>query len=91
MFDSITPENVIIWIAVGGGVGWLFEAVFKRAGRGSSSDIAVGIFGAVVGAVIMSDIDPPFVLWDKPSTQALWSLSGALVALIAMTLFERVS
>ncbi len=89
MFEHVTAEHLLIWIAVGAGVGWLYEAVVKRNQRSGSADIVIGIFGGVAGAMVLSDIGLPFELWSMRLEQAVAALIGAVVVLVAAGIFSR--
>lgn len=80
--------GIIIWLVVGGVVGWLASMIMRTdAQQGVILNIVVGIVGAFLGGLIFSrgDInDAPLNL-----TAFLVSLVGAVVLLAIVNLFRR--
>ena len=78
----------IIWIIVGGIVGWLASLIMRTdAQQGVLMNIVVGIVGAVIASLIVGggtiNSDP------MDLTNILWSLLGAVVLLAIVNLIRR--
>ena len=78
----------IIWIIVGGVVGWLASLIMRTdAQQGVLMNIIVGIVGAVVASLIVGggtiNSDP------LDLTNILWSLLGAVILLAIVNLIRR--
>jgi uncharacterized membrane protein YeaQ/YmgE (transglycosylase-associated protein family) len=80
--------GIIIWLIIGGIVGWLASIIMRTdAQQGILLNIVVGIVGAFLGGLIFSrgDInDAPLDL-----TSFLVSLVGAVILLAIVNLFRR--
>jgi uncharacterized membrane protein YeaQ/YmgE (transglycosylase-associated protein family) len=80
--------GIIIWLIIGGIVGWLASIVMRTdAQQGILLNIVVGIVGAFLGGLIFNkgDInDAPLTL-----TTFLVSLVGAIILLAIVNLFRR--
>jgi uncharacterized membrane protein YeaQ/YmgE (transglycosylase-associated protein family) len=80
--------GIIIWLIIGGIVGWLASIIMRTdAQQGILLNIVVGIVGAFIGGLIFSrgDInDAPLDL-----TSFLVSLVGAIILLAIVNLFRR--
>ena len=78
----------IIWLIVGGVVGWLASLIMRTdAQQGIILNIVVGIVGAVIAGLIFgggSINDEPLSL-----TNVLWSLLGAVILLAIVNLIRR--
>jgi uncharacterized membrane protein YeaQ/YmgE (transglycosylase-associated protein family) len=82
--------NLIIWLVVGGVVGWLASIIMKRdAQQGIILNVVVGIVGALLAGYLIS----PIV--GIPSTPGLSipsflvALLGAVILLAIVNLFTR--
>ena len=84
--------NIIIWLIVGGVIGWLASIVMKTDGQqGMFLNVVVGIIGAVVGGWVLS---PMFgvatINQDNFSLPALLvSFLGATILLGIVNLIRR--
>jgi uncharacterized membrane protein YeaQ/YmgE (transglycosylase-associated protein family) len=80
--------GIIVWLVVGGVVGWLASLVMRTDGQqGILLNIVVGIVGAFIGGLILSRgtiNEAPLNL-----TAFLVSLVGAIVLLAIVNLFRR--
>jgi uncharacterized membrane protein YeaQ/YmgE (transglycosylase-associated protein family) len=78
--------NIIIWLIVGGIVGWLASIIMKRdAQQGILLNIVVGIIGALIaGWLFGGGINQAITL-----TTFLYSLVGAVILLLIVNLFTR--
>ena len=79
----------IIWLIVGGIVGWLASLIMRTdAQQGIILNIVVGIVGAVIAGLIFGggniNNSNPLDL-----TNILWSLLGAVVLLAIVNLIRR--
>ncbi len=79
----------ILWLIVGGVVGWLASLVMRTdAQQGIILNIVVGIIGAVIAGLIfgggnINDSNP------LDLTNILWSLLGAIILLAIVNLVRR--
>jgi uncharacterized membrane protein YeaQ/YmgE (transglycosylase-associated protein family) len=79
--------GLIIWLVVGGIVGWLASMLMRTdAQQGILLNIVVGIVGAFIGGLIFNrgDINDTITL-----TSFLVSLVGAVILLGVINLFRR--
>ena len=85
--------NFIIWIIVGGLIGWVASLIMKTNGRqGTIADIIVGIVGAFVGGYFLSPLfNISTINESNYSIPALLvSLGGAVILLAISKLFRNV-
>jgi uncharacterized membrane protein YeaQ/YmgE (transglycosylase-associated protein family) len=78
----------IVWLIVGGIVGWLASLIMRTdAQQGIILNIVVGIVGAVIAGLIIGggtiNQDP------MDLTNILWSLLGAVILLAVVNLVRR--
>jgi uncharacterized membrane protein YeaQ/YmgE (transglycosylase-associated protein family) len=83
------PMTIIIWIIIGGIVGWLASLIMRTdAQQGIILNIVVGLVGAVIAGLITShgniNNSNPLDL-----TNILWSLLGAVILLAIVNLVRR--
>jgi uncharacterized membrane protein YeaQ/YmgE (transglycosylase-associated protein family) len=81
--------GIIIWLIVGGIVGWLASLIMRTdAQQGIILNIVVGVIGAVIAGLIFGggniNNSNPLDL-----TNILWSLLGAVVLLAIVNLIRR--
>ena len=70
--------NIIIWLAIGGLVGWLASVVMRTDGQqGILLNVVVGIVGAILGGWILSPL-----VGVATINQSNFSLAGLLVSLV---------
>ena len=70
--------NIIIWLAVGGLIGWLASVVMRTDDRqGALLNVVVGIVGAILGGWILSPL-----VGVSTINQSNFSLGGLLVSLL---------
>jgi len=80
--------GIIIWLVVGGVVGWLASLVMARdSQQGILLNIVVGIVGAFLGGLIFNRGDINEAPLDVGSF--LVSLVGAIILLAIVNLFNR--
>ena len=85
--------NFLIWIIVGGAIGWLASLIMKTNSRqGLIADIIVGIVGAFVGGLILSPLfNVSTINEGNFSLPALLvSLGGAVILLAISKLFRNI-
>jgi len=85
--------NFIIWIIVGGVIGWLASIIMKTNSRqGLIADIIVGIVGAFVGGFFLSPLfNISTINESNYSIPALLvSLGGAIILLAISKLFRNI-
>lgn len=84
--------NFIIWLVVGGVIGWLASIVMKTDGQqGIFLNVVVGIVGAMLGGWLISPlIGVGTINQDNFSMPALLvSFVGAAILLAVVNLFRR--
>jgi uncharacterized membrane protein YeaQ/YmgE (transglycosylase-associated protein family) len=84
--------NFIIWLVVGGIIGWVASMVMKTdAQQGVILNIVVGIVGAFLGGLLISPLlGVPSINQNAFSLGAmLVSLVGAIILLAIVNLFRR--
>jgi uncharacterized membrane protein YeaQ/YmgE (transglycosylase-associated protein family) len=80
--------GIIIWLVVGGIIGWLASIVMRTDGQqGILMNVVVGIIGAVIGGFIAGGGS---INGDPMSVRAwIFSLIGAVILLAIINLFRR--
>lgn len=84
--------NFIIWLVVGGVIGWLASIVMKTNGQqGIFLNVVVGIVGAMLGGWLISPlVGAGTINQDNFSLPALLvSFLGAAILLAIVNLFRR--
>ena len=83
--------GIIIWLVIGGIVGWLASIVMKRDGsQGLVMNVIVGIVGALLGGFLISPLVGVGTINDGVSIGSiLVSLVGAIILLAIVNLFKR--
>lgn len=84
--------NFIIWLVVGGLIGWVASMIMKTDGQqGIILNVVVGIVGAMLGGWLISPlVGVPTINQDAFSLPAmLVSLVGAIILLGIVNLFRR--
>ena len=84
--------NIIIWLAIGGIVGWIASLVMRTdAQQGVLLNVVVGIVGAVIAGWFISPlIGVPTINQDALSIGAIVvSLIGAVILLAVVSLVRR--
>lgn len=70
--------NIIIWLAIGGLIGWLASVVMRTDGQqGILLNVVVGIIGAILGGWVLSPL-----VGVSTINQSNFSLAGLLVSLV---------
>ena len=79
--------GIIVWLIVGGIVGWLASLVMRTdAQQGILLNIVVGIVGAFIGGLIFTGGS---INADITVTSFIVSLIGAIILLAIVNLFRR--
>lgn len=84
--------NFIIWIIVGGIIGWVASIIMRTNSRqGLLLDIVVGIVGAFVAGIVLTPLfGISTINQNNFSLPALLvSLMGAIILLAVVSLFRR--
>jgi uncharacterized membrane protein YeaQ/YmgE (transglycosylase-associated protein family) len=84
--------NIIIWLAIGGLVGWIASLVMRTdAQQGVFLNVIVGIVGAVIAGWFISPlVGVPTINQDALSVGAIVvSFIGAVILLAVVNLFRR--
>ena len=84
--------NFIIWIIVGGIIGWLASIVMKtNAQQGVFLNIVVGVVGAFLGGLLLAPLFGTGTINgdDFSLSGLLVSFSGAIILLAIINLFRR--
>jgi len=83
--------NIIIWLIIGGIVGWLASIIMRRdAQQGILLNIVVGIVGALIGGWLIGPLLGSGSINDGISVMSfVVSLLGAIILLAIVNLFRR--
>ena len=83
--------NILIWLIVGGVVGWLASLIMRTdAQQGILLNVVVGIIGALIGGWVISPMVGVGTINQGLSIGSfLVSLVGAVVLLAIVNLFRR--
>ncbi|WP_298577416.1 GlsB/YeaQ/YmgE family stress response membrane protein [uncultured Luteimonas sp.] len=83
--------GIIIWLIVGGIVGWLASIIMKRDGQqGILLNIIVGIIGALIGGWLIGPLLGAGSINDGITVMSfIVSLIGAVILLAIVNLFRR--
>lgn len=83
--------GIIIWLIVGGLVGWIASMIMRRdSQQGIFLNIVVGIVGAVLAGWLISPMVDMATINDGLSAGSfLVSLLGAVILLAIVNLFQR--
>ena len=84
--------NLIIWLIVGGVIGWVASLIMKTdAQQGLVLTVVVGIVGALLGGWLLSPLVGAGTVnqGDLSVTGLLVSLAGAIILLFVVNLIRR--
>jgi uncharacterized membrane protein YeaQ/YmgE (transglycosylase-associated protein family) len=84
--------NFLIWLVVGGVIGWLASLIMRTDGQqGILLNIVVGIVGAFLGGLLLSPLFGAGTINNSGLNLAtfLVSLGGAVILLAIVNLFRR--
>lgn len=84
--------NIIIWLIVGGVIGWLASLIMRTDGQqGILLNIVVGIVGAFIGGLLLSPLLGSGTINNSGLTVGTFvvSLGGAIILLAIVNMFRR--
>ncbi len=84
--------NFIIWLVVGGIIGWIASMIMKTDGQqGIILNVIVGIIGSFIGGMLIAPLlgSGTANTGDFSITGLIASLIGALILLAIVNLFRR--
>jgi uncharacterized membrane protein YeaQ/YmgE (transglycosylase-associated protein family) len=84
--------NLIIWLVVGGLIGWVASMIMRTdAQQGAILNVVVGIVGAMLGGWLLAPMVGAGTITqnDFSLTGLLMSLGGAVILLGIVNLFRR--
>jgi uncharacterized membrane protein YeaQ/YmgE (transglycosylase-associated protein family) len=84
--------NIIIWLVMGGIIGWLASLVMNTDGQqGMILNVVVGIVGAMIGGWLLSPLLGAGTVnqGDFSVLGLLVSFGGAVILLLVVNLFRR--
>lgn len=83
--------NIIIWLVMGGIIGWLASVIMKTSGQqGIITNVVVGIVGAVIGGWLFGPMFGTVYIGPGLSLMSfLVALLGAIILLALINLFKR--
>ena len=82
--------NFIVWLIVGGVIGWLASLVMRTdAQQGTLLNIVVGIVGALIGGFLMTNVFGAQGVTGFNITSLLVAIGGAVVLLFVVGLARR--
>ena len=84
--------NIIIWLIVGGIIGWLASVIMKRdSQQGLILNVVVGIVGSFLGGFLLAPMlgSGTANTGDFSVVGLLASLGGAVILLLLVNLFTR--
>lgn len=84
--------GLILWLVIGGVIGWLASIVMRRDGsQGVALNIVVGIVGAVLGGWLLSPMvgAPSINSGEISGASLLVSFLGAVILLAIVNLVTR--
>lgn len=84
--------NIIIWLAIGGVIGWIASMIMKtNAEQGMVLNVIVGIIGAMLGGWLVAPLLGAGTVnqGDFSASGLIVSLVGAIILLAIVNLFRR--
>ncbi|MFO1399194.1 MAG: GlsB/YeaQ/YmgE family stress response membrane protein [Burkholderiales bacterium] len=84
--------NIIIWLVVGGILGWIASLIMKTdAQQGIGLNIVVGVIGAFIGGWLISPLIGGGTInqGDFSVTSLISALIGAVILLAIVNVFRR--
>jgi uncharacterized membrane protein YeaQ/YmgE (transglycosylase-associated protein family) len=83
--------NLIIWLVVGGLIGWVASLLMRDAGNGIILNIVVGIVGAFLGGWLLGPMFHAGTInqHDFSMPSLIVSLLGAVILLAIVNLVRR--
>jgi uncharacterized membrane protein YeaQ/YmgE (transglycosylase-associated protein family) len=87
-----TLMNLIIWLVIGGLLGWIASKIMRTdAQQGILLNIVVGVVGAILAGFILTPLfgDAPITAGEFDLSSIIVSFIGALILLAIVNLFRR--
>lgn len=84
--------NIILWLIVGGLIGWIASIIMKtNAQQGMFLNVVVGIVGAMIGGFLLSPMLGQGTINQNDFSfgSLVVSLLGAMILLLVVNLFRR--
>jgi uncharacterized membrane protein YeaQ/YmgE (transglycosylase-associated protein family) len=84
--------NIIVWLIVGGVIGWIASIIMRTDGQqGILLNIVVGIVGAFLGGILISPLVGAGTINNAGLTVGTFvvSLAGAVILLAIVNMFRR--
>ena len=83
--------NVIIWLVVGGAMGWMAHRMMNTEGRpGAGPDVLVGILGGLAGGWVLSPVIGADTA-DQYGLSVVVSFTGAMILLVMVNLIRQIA
>ena len=80
--------NFILWLVLGGVIGWIASVIMGTDARqGAFLNIVVGVIGALVAGLLFGASTINQANFSFPAL--VWSLLGAIILLAVVNLFTR--
>lgn len=84
--------NIIVWLIVGGVIGWLASLLMGTAGRqGLLLNVVVGVVGAFVGGIVIGPLVGAGTInqQDFSTSSLIVSFAGSVILLAIVGFFRR--
>jgi uncharacterized membrane protein YeaQ/YmgE (transglycosylase-associated protein family) len=83
--------NIIVWLVVGGVLGWIASVIMKTDARQIGLNVVVGILGALIGGWVVAPIFATDTInqGDFSLSSLVTSLIGAIFLLAVVNLVQR--
>ena len=84
--------NIIVWLIVGGVIGWLASVLMSTSGNGVLMNVVIGIVGAFIGGYLIGPLvggSSTINAQDFSLASLVVSLLGAVILLAGVKLLRR--
>jgi len=83
--------DVIIWLVVGGAMGWMAHRIMKTDDRqGAGRNVLVGIVGGLAGGWLLSPVVGAHTA-DQLGLSIVVSFTGAMIFLVMVNLIRQIA
>jgi uncharacterized membrane protein YeaQ/YmgE (transglycosylase-associated protein family) len=83
--------NVIIWLVVGGAMGWMAHRMMRTDGRqGAGPNVLVGVVGGLAGGWLLSPVVGADTA-DQHGLSLVVSFTGAMILLVMVNLIRQIA
>ena len=93
MHISITSEQVIVWLIIGGLAGFIIGLIFKgkKKGFGFFNNLLIGLIGAVIGGFLFDVFNVRLGLGQVVLSfdDLIAAVAGSIVLLIVVAIIRR--